>query len=157
MLGAWRHPEGLAFVFLVGNSGMTAPNGVAQLFLSFAGVKCELTRFLPQVKRLKRELARRRDRKEAEKQLGTRLQRAQTSRSLKRLMALMAPSTAVVNALAIYLRRLPAPSIGNQWLLGAYRIMLPLLYLAALMLLLVFTVLCIAYICKYGFLLVRRL
>lgn len=157
VLGAWRHPEGIAFVFLMDNPGMVSPNREAQLFLSFAGEKAEMVRFISQVRRLKRGLARKSGRREDEKRLRARLQRARTSRSLKSLMTLMAPTTAAINGLALYLHKIAMPSVGDRWLLETYGLVLPLVYLAALLLLLAFTVLCVAYICKYGFLLLRRL
>jgi hypothetical protein len=88
---------------------MVAPSGTAQLVLSYAGKKCELTPFLPRVKRLKVELARKNGRKQGDKQLQVRLERASTSKSLKNLMALMGPITAAINGLALYLHKLGSP------------------------------------------------
>ena len=157
VLGAWRHPDALAFVFLMDNPGMVTPSGISSLVLSYDGRESELVPLLPQVKRLKRELTRKSGRRSIENQLNIRLQKAATSNSLKRLMALMAPITAVINGLALYLHKLSPPAIESKWISSVYQVLLPLVYVAALLLLLVFTAICILYTCKYGLLLLRKL
>jgi hypothetical protein len=69
----------------------------------------------------------------------------------------MAPITAVINGLALYLRKLPPPTIESAWLSSTYKALLPLVYISALGLLFIFSIVCMLYICKYGFLLLRRL
>jgi len=157
VLGAWRQPDGVAFVFLMNNPGMAAPSGTAPLILSYDGRRTDLVPLLPQVRRLKRELARKNGRRTSDKRLDVRLEKAATSRSLRRLLALMAPITAVINGLALYLHKLPPPTIESAWLSSTYKVLLPLVYISALGLLFIFTVVCMLYTCKYGLLLLRRL
>jgi len=157
VLGAWRHPDGVAFVFLMNNPGMESPSGTAPLILSYDGRRADLVPLLPRVRRLKKELARKNGRRASDRRLSVRLEKAATSKSLRRLMALMAPITAVINGLALYLHKLPPPTIESAWLSSTYKCLLPLVYISALGLLFIFTVVCMLYICKYGILLLRRL
>lgn len=136
---------------------METPSGTSALVLSFDGRDSELSPLLPQVTRLKRELARKHGRRSADKLLNVRLEKAAASRSLKRLMALMAPITAVINVLALYLHKLSPPTIETAWISNIYLVLLPLVYIAAILLLLVFTLICILYTGKYGLLLLRKL
>ena len=157
VFGGWRDTETVAFVFLLNNPGASAPAGTAPLMLSYDGQRSTLTPFMPQIRKLKKDLARKNGRKTTDKQLQMRLEKAHTSKSLVRLMALMAPITAIINALALYLRKVAPPAIDAAWLSETYQIVLPLVYISALALLLIFTIICILYVCKYGLLLLRRL
>jgi hypothetical protein len=157
IVGAWRHPEGIAYVFLMNNPGMTTASGIKQLVLSYDGERSTLAPLLPQIKKLKRELARKHGQKNSEQRLILRLGKADTSASLKRLMALMAPITAIINALALYLHKLPRPTIETPWLASLYQFLLSSVFISALALLFAFTLICLLYTCKYGFLLLRRL
>lgn len=157
VLGAWRHPNSLAFVFFMDNPGMKSPTGSVQHILSFDGQKAILSPLLPQIQKLKDELFRKNGRRRNEVQLAARLDRANTARSLRGLLALMAPITAAINGLALYLHKLPSPVIEARWLANIYGVLLPLVFISALGLLFAFTIICTLYICKYGFLLLRRL
>jgi len=157
ILGAWRDPQYRGFVFLMDNPGMTAPAGTSSLLLTYAGARVHLTPFLPCIENLKKELLRKNGRRKNNLRLRARLKQADTSKSLRQLMALMGPITAVINGLALYLHRLTPPVIEVAWLARMYNALMPSVYIAALLLLLVFTVLCILYICKYGTLLLRKL
>jgi hypothetical protein len=157
VLSAWRHPDAAGFVFLTDNPGMKSQRGVNQLLLRFSGKTTVLKPYVPLILKLKEDLTRKNGRKQSESQLDARIDRANTARSMKGLLALMAPITAVINGLALYLHKLPAPEIHIPWLSRAYQILLPLVFVAALGLLFMFTVICGLYICKYGLLLLRRL
>lgn len=156
VVGAWRDPETVAFVFLTTNPRSKNRQGGGSLILSYDGERYTLVPYLPQIKKLKRELASKNKQMAIDKNRQTRLERVQTSRLLVRLVALMGPVTMVINALALYLRKIEPPTIRNVWLSALYLDLLPMVYIMALVLLLVFTVICILYIFKYGLLLVTR-
>jgi hypothetical protein len=159
VLSAWRHPgpDAVGFIFLTDNPGMRSQRGASQLLLRFSGKTAILKPYVPQILKLKDDLTRKNGRKQNETQLNARLDRANSARLMKGLMALMAPITAVINGLALYLHKVPPPDIQIGWLLRAYQVLLPLVFVSALALLLMFTVICALYVCKYGFLLLRRL
>jgi hypothetical protein len=157
VLGAWRHPDVYAFVFLVDNPGMKLPSGLEQLILFYSGRKTDLIPFSPRIERLRRDLARKNGRRESDQQLQSRLDKTDKAGTLKKLIALMGPITAAINGLALYLHKLAPPRIDIAWLSEIYDILLPLVYISSLMLLFVFTLICVAYVCKYGFLLLRRM
>jgi hypothetical protein len=157
VLGAWRHPDVFAFVFLLDNPGMQSPSGTQQLILSYSGRKADLAPLAPRVAKLRRNLVRKNGRRESVQQLQQRLDKTDKSGTLKKLLALMGPITAAVNGLAFYLHRLSSPSIEIKWLSVVYQTLLPLVYISSLGLLFAFTVICAAYICKYGYLMLRRM
>lgn len=136
---------------------MIPPRGSIPLLLHCAGAQVLLSVFLPEIKALKKRLTEKNVRQKSSKRLQARLKEAETSKSLRRLMALMAPITAVVNALALYLHKLSPPTATLGRLSELYGVLLPSVYIAALLLLLTFTILCLLYICKFGFLLLRKL
>ena len=69
----------------------------------------------------------------------------------------MGSITAIINALALYLRKLPAPSIQIAWLANLYDMLLPTVYISALLLLLLFAVIFFLFTTKYAMLLIRKL
>jgi len=157
ILGAWRDQSNQAFAFLLDNPGMRPPPGTVPLLLHCAGAKTVIDLFLPEITVLKDQLNQKNGRQKESKRLQGRLKQADTSKSLKHLMALMGPITAIINALALYLRRLPTPSIEFLWFAKTYSLLLASVYMGSLVLLLIFIVLCLCYIGKMGYLLVQKL
>jgi|ERR1700733_7450121 len=157
ILGAWRDDRNRAFAFLLDNPGMKPPPGAVSLLLHCVGTQAVLTHFLPQIDHLKDDLAAKNGRQKSGKRLQGRLRQADTSKSLRHLMALMGPITGVINALTLYLRRLPAPTIDSAWLAQSYNFLLGSVYSGALLLLLLFIVLCGLYLGKLGIMFIRKL
>jgi len=69
----------------------------------------------------------------------------------------MGSITAIINALALYLRKLPVPSIQIAWLAELYNVLLPAVYISGLLLLLLFAVIFFLFTTKYAMLLIRKL
>jgi hypothetical protein len=69
----------------------------------------------------------------------------------------MGSITAIINVLALYLRKLPPPVITIRSLSVAYNILLPLIYISALVLLLLFAIIFLLFTFKYAMLLIRKL
>jgi hypothetical protein len=157
ILGAWRDELNRAFAFLLDNPGMRPPPGTVPLLLHCAGAKVVLDNFLPDIKVLKDDLTEKNGRQKLGKRLQGRLKQADTSKSLRRLMGLMGPITAIINGLALYLRKLPAPTIEVAWFSRLYNLLLASVYSGALLLLLLFIGLCVVYVGKLGYLLIQKL
>ena len=157
ILGAWRDGLNRAFVFLLSNPGMKPAPGTAPLLVHCVGARAVLNAFRPQVERLSNDLTTRNLRQRSGKKLQGRLKEADTSKALKRLMMLLGAITGVVNALSIYLRRLPPPTIEVAWLLKTYNVLLPCVHIGALMLFLLFIALLALFSAKMGYLLIKKL
>jgi hypothetical protein len=156
LLGAWRSPTTTAFVFL-----LQEPHGVChingQCLLFFAGGVSEKELVAEKVNRLKSDLARL-DRQEVRDwKIEGRINSAQKSGLLTRLLMLLGPLTAVINAFALYLRKLPPPPIDNTFFREVFSYLFYFIHVGALSLLLVFIVICIGYVGKCGLLIVRKL
>ena len=157
VLGAWREPGFRGFAFLLDNPGMKAPPGTVSHLLTYDGDSAPLAPFVPGINRLKKTLSLDAARKKHNKHLSMRLKEANTSASFKKLLVLMGSITAIINLLALYLRKLPPPVITITSLSAAYNILLPLIYISALVLLLMFAIIFLLFTFKYAMLLIRKL
>jgi hypothetical protein len=136
---------------------MKPPPGTVPLLLLCEGAKDIFQGFVPQIDHLRDNLTERNGRQTSNRRLQGRLKQAGASKSLRHLMALMGPITAVINALALYLRKLPTPNVDLPWFARFYNMLLGSVYTGALVLLLIFILLCVFYIAKMGYLLIQKL
>lgn len=157
VLGAWRHPDIYAFVFLLDNPGMASPTGMQQLVLTYSGEKAQLTPLRRKIEKLSRELVLRNRQRINILQIQARLEKNDKSGALKRLLALMGPITLAINGFAAFLHKLAPPSIQVEWLSKTYQLLLVTLYASSLVLLILFCWISFAYLAKYGFMLLRRM
>lgn len=157
VLGAWRHPKTLAFVFLLNNPQMSPLRSVSQILVYAADVRVEIEKFEEPISRIKEDVAAASRQKETETALQKRLASADILRSPKRLMVMLGTFTVIVNAFSLYLRKLPPPPVINQEMTGTYTTILILIHMSALLLLLASILICLAYVLKYGYLILRRL
>jgi hypothetical protein len=157
VLGAWRDPSFRGFAYLLDNPGMKAPPGTISHLLTYDGTRAQLASFIPQIDHLKKTLSLSNARKKDDKRLRTRLRQADTSASFRKLMILMGSITGIINALALYLRKLPPPSIQIRWLAEFYDVLLLSVYISALSLLLLFAIFFLLFTTKYAILLIRKL
>lgn len=157
VLGAWRHPDTLAFVFLLDNPKMLPLRSVSQFLIYAAGAQDEIEEFDEPIGRIKRDIAAASRQRESEAALQKRLASADVLRSPKRLMVMLGSFTLVVNAFSLYLRKLPPPPAISSGMTDTYTTLLILIHMSALLLLLAAIVICLAYVLKYGYLMLRRL
>lgn len=157
VLGAWRDPSFRGFAYLLDNPGMKVPPGTISHLLTYDGTRAQLASFNLQIDRLKKTLSLDNARKKNDKRLRTRLRQADTSVSFRKLLVLMGSITGIINALALYLRKLPPPSIQIRWLAEVYNVLLPSVYISALLLLLLFAIIFLIFTTKYASLLIRKL
>lgn len=155
--GAWRDDTSRAFAFLMDNPGMKPPPGTSPLLLHCAGVRAIFQDFLPHIEHLNDDLKEKNGRQTDDKRLQARLKQADASKSVKRLITLTGLITAVINVLALYLRKLPPPDVGLAWFAQVYLLLRASVFLGALVLLLVFIALSVVYMGKMGYLLLRKL
>lgn len=161
LLGAWRHPATLAFVFLLeganGFSQTKVRHRPKELLIYAAGHHTEVQRFTEPVKKIKADLSRALKQERSDAALQKRLVDAQNLRSAKRLMGLLSFFTAIINAFSFYLRKLPPPSLGRGAVSNLYALLVFAVHAGSLLLLLSFIAICLAYTLKYGLLVLRRL
>jgi hypothetical protein len=157
VLGAWRDPSFAGFAFLMNNPGMKAPPGTIPHLLTYDGARTQVAPFIPKIDHLKKTLSLDKAKKKSNQKLRTRLRQADIAASFRRLMILMGSVTAVINAIALYLRKLPAPTIHNERLAEFYNDLIPSVYISALLLLLLFVGIFFIFTTKYAMLLIRRL
>jgi len=156
VLGAWRDPLFRGFVYLLDNPGMKVPPGTISHLLTYDGARAQLAGFIPQIDNLKKTLSLSNARKRDDKRLRTRLRKADTSASFRKLLVLMGSIAGIINALALYLRKLPQPTIQIRWVAGFYEALLLSVYISALLLLLLFAIFFLLFTTKYAFLLIRK-
>jgi hypothetical protein len=157
ILGAWRHPEGIAFAFLLDNPRMSSVQPTEQFVLQYAGAPEELIAFLEPIEKLKESLAKDQHQRAKESRLETRLNSAQQTKSLQGVLGLLALFTTAINGFSLYIRKLPPPNSVGQTALQFYSRCLFAIHIGALALLLSFIVICILFVWKYGLLLLRKL
>jgi len=157
VLGAWRDPSFRGFVYLLDNPGMKAPPGTIPHLLTYDGTRAQIAKFAPEIEQLKRTLSLDNERRKNDKRIRTRLRQADISASFRKLLLLMGSITAIINALALYLRKLPSPVIEIRWLAEFYDFLLPAVYVSALLLLLLFAIIFFVFTTKYAMLLLRKL
>jgi hypothetical protein len=157
LLGAWRDPGGRVFAFLL---DAAAPRDVAlverRLLLSVSGIRSAVDEVGAKVTSLKSLLAKSERRELQVLHAEYRIEQEKKSPAVARLLKLIGLFTVVVNAFSLYLRQLPPPDLPAPWVQDAYQFLVVVVHFAALLLLLVITLIGIGYVLRYGILMLRR-
>jgi len=85
-----------------------------------------------------------------------RIKQEKKSPAITRLLKLIGFFTVVVNAFSLYLRKLAPPHLPGPVFEMAYQILVLIMHFAALVLLLIITLIGIGYVLRYGILMLRR-
>lgn len=154
--GAWRSADARAFAFFVRADAVRGSSGPAAL-LHVTGPEKLLNEIDSKINGLKNTLLgwERRKLKDARSQ--TSFDGVHKSKSLNRLIALVGVFAVVINALSLYLRKIPPPNINITYLAIIFNVLLAAVHITALLLLLLLILICIVYVIRYGVLLVRNL
>src|SRR4030043_1982720 len=150
VLGAWRHPQTRAFVFLLDNPSMVKIKPSTQTLLYIIGDETEISKLKPKCDLLKSRFAEIRKKDEKISDIATRLDRIQKSRPLGVIMTVLALFTAFVNGFSLYLRKLPAPKMHSDELSVIYGYFVVSVHIGSLVLLLIIICFLAIFLFKYG-------
>lgn len=156
LLGAWRDPGGSVFAFLLGPAPREAAAGEKRVLLYVSGIRDSVEQIGAKVTALKYVLAKSERREMHVRHAEHRIQQERKSPAVARLLTLIGLFTVVVNAFSLYLRQLSPPNLPAPSVQGAYQLLVVVVHFAALLLLLVITLIGIGYVLRYGILMLRR-
>lgn len=156
LLGAWRNRQGNVFVFLLTASSTVKNPQIPDYRILVAG-SCDFVRKIGQlVTSQKESLARLEKRELAERKAGTHFNQEIKNKSIERFSAIVVIFTVLVNAFSQYLRNLPPPKIKSEFFNTTYLYLIATIHIGALFLLLLIIVLAVAYLLRFGTLMVQR-
>ena len=154
--GSWRDDAGAGFVFLLDRS-TNANATAAQFLLQAAGAKHVVEDIEHRVSALKIGLARAEKKLMSVKHADVRLEVERQSPAVTSLIKLVGLFTVLINAFSLYLRQLPAPKLPSPVLESVYEFVVLLVHFLAIGLLLLITLVGVAYAVRYAVLMLRRL
>ena len=157
VLGAWRHPDTIAFAFLVDNPLMQERGRYRQFLIYAVGDQQEISSLDRQILSLKKGLKREAYKEAQMVGAASRLDQMSPNRSIGVFTAVLTFVTALVNAYSYYLRTIEPPKLNSQVLEFTYSALLSLVHFLSLGLLIMVTVICGLFLLKYAFILIKRL
>lgn len=159
LLGAWRDNKGDIFIFLLKNYHDKKSIESSDLGPDYEVIVWGKGKVVSEVGKLigsLKDLLYKIEKKEiAEKKAARNFESEIKSKSSKHLIGTVAIFTVIVNALSLYLRKLPSPELENEWFSAAYSWTLGILHIGALLLLLLIVVISFLYLMKFGVMLIR--
>jgi hypothetical protein len=157
VIGAWRHPDTIAFVFLLDNRYMQESGAYSQFLIYAIGLEDEISSIDKKIAKTKKGL--RKEVFKAAQTLGaaSRLDQMTPNRSIGMFTGVLTFVTALINAFSYYLRTLPPPKLFSESLDKVYLILLSLIHFLSLGLLIIVTVICALFLFKYAFVLLKKL
>lgn len=157
LIGAWRNPVGSVFIFLLDQTPRDSNDNLRQFLLYVAGNKTHVNSVGTKITGLKKVLARTERKKLQGKNAGLRLEGEKKAQSIERLIKLIGLFAIIINALSLYLRKLPPPTFPSKLLNDIYQLVMSMVHFSALLLLLLIIVISLFYAFHYGLLLLRRI
>lgn len=156
LLGAWRDESGSVFSFLLKPLPVNAELLGEQFLLYVSGDRGAVDEFCNKVTELKSKLAKL-ERKELQIQrVESKISEEQKSSAIPRLIKMISIFTVLINAFSLYLRKLPTPNMPFKTMTIFFQFLVGAVHIASLMLLLIITLIGIAYVVRYGILILRR-
>ena len=135
---------------------MKSFNNTKQIILHISGNKLKINEFERTVENYKTEINDVKKEKLKAFKIQDKIEKAEESKTLKKLVGLMTLFTVVINAFSLYLRSTSPPVINISVLQIFYEIIVYSIHITALLILFSLIMLFIIYICKYGILIIRR-
>ncbi|MCW8966083.1 MAG: hypothetical protein OQK82_05290 [Candidatus Pacearchaeota archaeon] len=153
LIGSWRNKEGSLFIFLFETNHYENEPDYLVYIAGLPDLVKPMSKLIGGHKEIlekieKRELASKR----ADESLSSETKK----KSLERFAKIAGIFTVIVNAFSLYLRTIPTPSIQNETLKSIYEFMVMLVHFSALSLLILIILFAIAYVIKYGLLMLGR-
>jgi hypothetical protein len=154
--GAWRDGKGTVFAFLLKPLPVDSELIGQQFLLYVSGDRDAVDELSTRVTALKSELAKM-ERKELQIQrTEQKITQEQESPAVPRLTKMIFIFTGVINAFSLYLRRLPTPTMPSTTMTLVFQYVVGAIHIASLVSLLIITLVGIAYVLRYGILVLRR-
>ncbi|MCK4359993.1 MAG: hypothetical protein KAW92_14885 [Candidatus Cloacimonetes bacterium] len=157
VLGAWRHPNSIAFAFLLDNPNMMSIDPTVQVVLYVSGDSSEISILESKVENLKSQFKLKDQKTELAKKVRKRLNSFNATKSFKKLSGILGIFTIIVNAFSLYLRKLPPPNFGNKIITDVYNYSVAIIHFLALLFLFIIIVIFIIFFLKYAKLIIKRL
>lgn len=157
ILGAWRQPESKVFVFLLDNPFMLSIHPNIQMILYVAGEASEVKVIETKLDNLKTDLKIEYKKEEITQNTEKRLEKFETSKSLRTMAAVLGVLTAIINVFSLYLRKLPPPNFSNHLMKEIYSDMVIVIHFSSLLLLFIVILIVTIFSLKYGLIFIRRI
>ena len=154
--GSWRDRDGKIFIFLLSNVSLKSRRSGTNLLLYAQGDSNDLDAIQKQIAGIKSGIVKTETRDFSMNNARDSLAIEDHTNSASKLMKLAGFFTVSVNALSIYLQRLPTPVFPTQKLAVIYQSLLALIHILSLSLLIILILLFIGYVIKYGLLVLRK-
>lgn len=155
VLGAWRHTELKAFVFLLDNPSMYILKSHKQLILFITGDKKEVLRKLTKCAKLQEK----RDNLDKHRllmdQIDRNLHQIYKTKSIKVISTILVSFTAIINVFSLYLRKLSTPKM-IPFFTETYNYLITLIHISSLVLLCCCIIFLIIFLVKYGMTIIKR-
>lgn len=155
--GAWRDAGGETFIFLLGDATPRSRSAELRYLLHVSGQRWRVDEIERKIATLKSGLERSERRDMQVKHADQRLQQEKVSPAVPSLIKLVGLFTLLVNAFSLGLRQLSPIQFPSPLVQDFYQGLLAVVHVAALLLLLIITVIGVIYAVRYGILMVRRL
>ena len=157
--GSWRDNKGTTFIFLLRNyhntdGGQSRDQGPDYEVIVFGNGEV-ISEIGKRIGLLKSSLYKIEKKEIAERRATESFASEVKSKSSRHLVGTVAIFTVIVNALSLYLRKLPPPELQNEWFSVAYNWTIGILHIGALLLLLLIVIISFLYLMKFGALLIR--
>lgn len=157
VLGAWRHTDGDVFIFLLDNPNMFIMEPNVQLLLLIVGKASEVYKLEKRCDHLKTKFAIKEEKEEKDLEIKYRLENIRKSKSVGFISSILGIFTVVINGFSLYLRKLPTPEFGNQFLKTVYEVLIALVHFSSLILLFIVILILALFLIKYGIMLIKKL
>jgi len=156
LVGSWRNLQGTVFAFLLEGETKKHQGYSRHVMLYVVGNSDEIQIIENKITELKTDIAHIEKKESRSNIADQKIQKEHKSKSITRLTSLIGVFTVIVNAFSLYLRKLPTPEGMAPMVVGLYNGLIMTVHFLALTLLIIMIVICILYILKYGFLLLKR-
>jgi len=154
--GAWRTAAADAFAFFVRSELQQGSQGPHAL-LYVTAPEHLLSTLDQKIKQLKANVQSAEEKKQREARIQSRTKASGKANPTSNLIKLISIFTVIVNGLSLYLRKLPVPNIPVASLSMFYSVLLAIVHISALLLLLFLIVLSIAYVVRYGAIIIKSI
>lgn len=156
LLGAWRDQEGSVFAFLLDYSSSEMAAGGQCMLLYVSGLRDSVEQIGEKIATLKSKLTKLERKKIQSRQADIQIEQEKKSPAVSRLFILISLSTAIVNAISHYLRKLSPPTFPSPLIQDTYQALVTIVHFAAILMLLTLALVGFGYVLRYGNLILKR-
>jgi hypothetical protein len=151
VLGAWRHPNIRSYVFLLNNEARKKYVSNIQLIIYIISEKSQIDKSIIALHKLTERYS------FEDIFLDKRIERIHKLKAPAFLLSLLGVFTAIINAFSLYIFKLPELNIHNLIMKTLYNSLTSLFHVMAVIFLINFCLVCIVFLIKYGFLILKKI